>query len=377
MRETLKNILKIFKLNRSARIFRKIFYLIFDFTGHILFLNFLKNEKKIKERDIKKILLIRTDRIGDLVLTTPAMRAVREKYPAAEIHLLIKEYTKDLVVENQDIDKLIIMGKDKLENDYNIAFAFHPGIKQNHITFKSGAKYRVGYDGQGGSFFLTHKVKDDRERRVRHEVESALEIVRAAGCVTDKKKLNVSVTGEGERFAEEFFNKYSLANHKVVIIHPGSRHQHIRWFPERYAEVADRLIEEKGVDVIALEGPGEENILKEMLNYMKNKAVVARKLELTQLISIIKKSSMFIGNSTGTMHIAAALDIPVVAIFGNKHPLDSYQEWGPWSDKSVIIHKDPGCSKCHPSDCSDFQCMKMVTVADVINAVKKAESRND
>lgn len=104
---------------------------------------------------------------------------------------------------------------------------------------------------------------------------------------------------------------------------------------------------------------------------MEEKPFEARDMTLTQLVSLIKRGHLFIGNSTGPMHIAAALEVPVIAIFGTMHPLDSYKEWGPWGEKHIIISKELECGDCHPSDCKTFDCMKLISSEEVSKAAKK------
>jgi ADP-heptose:LPS heptosyltransferase len=94
-------------------------------------------------------------------------------------------------------------------------------------------------------------------------------------------------------------------------------------------------------------------------------------LQLTQLVSLIKKCHLFIGNSTGPMHIAAAIGVPVVAIFGNIHPLDSYLEWGPWGEGHIVVSKNLNCPDCHPGNCRAFSCMELITAEEVFAAAKK------
>ena len=242
MRVVIKSIIYYLKVGPLVRKLRKYFYSIFDFLGYTVFfilrfLLFLPKTKEFNKDSIKKILIIRLDRIGDLILSTPAIRAIRSTFSKAEIHLLVKEYTKELVVNNPNIDKLVIYEKDKLKNNYDLAVAFHPGLRQNFCTFKSGSKIRIGYTGQGGGFFLTHKIEDDRAKRIRHEVESALEVVGLVGCKTEDSKLEISITKEGEKFVEDFFEKNSLFLEDLIIaVHPGARQAYIRWEKEGFAE---------------------------------------------------------------------------------------------------------------------------------------------
>ena len=369
----IKRVLKclgVKRVNALAARLRGIVYPIGDFLGYAVFFAFLKEAKEPAPDRIKKVLIIRLDRIGDLVLSTPAIRAVRTGFPQAEIHLLVSEYTKDLVDNSPNINKLLIDGRDGLGGDYDLAFALHPGFKQNYLTFKSGAKMRAGYSGRGGSFFLTHKIEDDRATRIRHEVESALEIVGLLGCGTENRDLEITITEGGERLADEFLKKNGLSDKDLIIgIHPGSRQHYIRWKKERFAGVADKLTGTYNAKILLFGGGSEDSLVKSVVQLMKKKPVVAFDLPLLQLVSLIKRCRLFISNSTGPMHIAAALKVPVTAIFGNMHPLDSYQEWGPWGEGHMIVSKDLKCPDCHPTDCRTFDCMTLITEEDVLNAV--------
>ncbi len=377
MRYFFKYIIRSSRLGDIARFSRAFFYRGLDFLGQKAFFilrtfHLLSPLEEFNKKRVKKILIILLDRIGDVILSTPALRAVREAFPKAEIHLLVRDYTKELLVNNPNINGLQIFKKDSLSKDYDLAIALHPGITQNYLTFTCEAKYRVGYTGWGGGFFLTHTLKDDRSTRIRHEVESALEVVGVAGGKTEDKKLDISVTEEGEKFARDYFKKNNLSsNQPVVAIHPGARQEYIRWNKEGFAEVADRLIKFKNVKVILTGSSKEDQLVKETASLMAEKPVCAVGLRLTQLISLLKKCSLFIGNSTGPMHIAAGLDIPVVAIFGAIHPLDSYQEWRPWNEKHIVVSKNLNCPQCHPTDCKTFECMEMISADDVVNAAEE------
>ncbi|MBN3040849.1 MAG: glycosyltransferase family 9 protein [Candidatus Omnitrophica bacterium] len=365
----MKIIIRSLGLGKLARGLRYLGFFCFDFFGSLIFIFIPKKRNSIP---VKKILLIRLDRIGDIILSTPAIRSLKRKYPQAQIHLLINEYIKDLVVNNPNIDKLLIYNKDELDNDYDIAVAFHPGLLENHLTFKSGASLRVGFKGRGGSFFLSEKIADDRNKRIRHEVISNLEVVSRIGCSMADKDLEVSITDEGERFSEKFFKENALdSKNKTVVIHPGARQEYIRWRKSGFAQLADRLIQELGLKVIISASKDEEGLVKEITGLMNKKPIVVIGIRLTELVSLIKRSDLFIGNSTGPMHIAAALKKPVVAIFGSKHPLDSFQEWGPYGTNSIVVTKNDKCLKCHPSDCRTFECMENVMVDDVWQAVQK------
>lgn len=348
-------------------------YEVLDFFGWIFFGIFLRlRSRPLKASEVRKILIIRLDRVGDLILSTPAIRAVRQGYPHSRIDLLVGSYTRDLVVGNPCVDRVLVYKESVLDKDYDAAIALHPGLTQNYLVFKSGARWRVGYTGWGGGFFLTHPVKDDRAVRLRHEVVSALEVAGKIGCATQDVSLEISVTQKGENESRSFLQDQGIgANDPYVVVHPGSRQAYIQWIPERFAQTADRIVRECGKRVILTGGPQEKELVSRVRGLMREEASCATGLSLTGIVSLLKGACLFIGNCTGPMHVAAALHVPVVTIIGTKHPLDSYQAWGPWSTSSEVLHKDVECKKCHPGNCSTFECMEAVTVDDVFRAAVK------
>ena len=241
MRQLIKKLIRSLGLGSSARFLRCAGWRIIDGLGYLLmnclrFIRVIPQITKFEKNKVKKILIIRIDRIGDLVLSTPAIRAVKENFPQVKIDLFVNSYTQELVVNNPNIDKLIIDKENKLLNDYDLAVSLHPGIRSNYLAFLSGAKFRGGYSGRGGAFLLTHCKKDDRDKQVRHEVDSALEIVGMFGCSTKNKQLEVSVTLEAEEFLMNFWQRNKLLDKKpVIIIHPGSRQP----FGERFLPVRE------------------------------------------------------------------------------------------------------------------------------------------
>jgi len=373
----IKRVLRQFQLGwvlYLLRTLRRFYYVCFDAVGYFVFFlcGHAPKEQDIGKDAILRVLIIRVDRIGDLILSTPAIRAVREAFPGAQVHLLVVPYTLDLVIQDPHVDRLLVLGQERIAKDYDLAIALHPGYRQNALTFQSGARYRIGYTGRGGGFFLTHRVADDRATRMRHEVESALEVVGRAGCIPVHKELNISVTREGEDFAQNFFAAAGLSDQDlIVVIHPGARQEYIRWKKEGFAEVADLLAREFKAKIVLSGSTGERGLVEAVAAMMQTRPVLAIGLELTQLVSVIKRSALFIGNSTGPMHIAAALKVPVVALFGSVHPLDSPEAWGPWRVDSRIVSKDVGCPRCYPSGCRNFRCMESIHAEDVFEAAKQ------
>ncbi len=371
MRGIVKYMICWLRLGPVARQLRKVFWQAID--SSIGWMMPHQRGCALDTGTVKKILLIRRDAIGDVILTTPALRAVRHAFPHALIHLLVSEQCRDLVSANPNIDRLLIDHHDRIEGDYDCAIAFHAGYAHNRITHESGARVRVGFRGSGGSFFLTHALDDDRATRIRHEVDSALEAVAVIGCRVDDKQSEVSVTEAGERFAVRFFRDARVSvNRPVVVMHPGARQAYVRWKKEGFAEVADTLIREYEAAVIFTGSDGERRLVEEIISLMAQKAVSAAGIRLTETVSLIKRCSLYVGNVTGPMHIAAALEVPVVAIFGCAHPLDSCQVWGPRGPKAAIVTSAIHCPSCHPTDCRrQYACMQAITADEVLSAARR------
>jgi ADP-heptose:LPS heptosyltransferase len=360
-----------------GRAWRRAYFLLVDSAGSFLLAPhrlYSGRWRSTSPDHVRRILVIRIDRIGDLVLSTPAIRAVKMTYPEAGLDLLIADSTRDLIVDNPYIDRTLIYGEDKLEDDYDIALALHPGFRQNRLTYLSGAPVRIGYTGSGGGFYLTHRQKDDRAVRIRHEVESALEIAALAGCASDDRSLMISTTSEGDEAAGDFFRREGIEG-IAIAIHPGARQDYIRWNKERFAAVADALIREDGVTVLLTGSTGEQGLLDEVVDLMEEEPVVASGFPLTVLVSLIDRCQLFLGNSTGPMHVAAALQVPVVAVFGAVHPLDSHHEWGPWGEGHLVVTQEDACADGHSRECGPYDCMNRITVEDVLAAVRRQLER--
>lgn len=375
MRKYIKVLLRLLFLTQLARGIRKVSYALFDLiVGSVfdLFLAITKGRQFLnREGKIKKILVIRLDRIGDVVLSTPVIRALRQNFPQAIIHFLVKEYTLDIVAGNPHINEVCVYGKDKLEKDYDIAIALHPGIHQNYLTFISGAYLRIGYASSGGGFFLTNIVADNSQECSCHEVELTLKAMEALGCFAKNKYLEIYENKQAKEFIQHLLLELGIfSTDFLVIIHPGARQKYLRWDNEKFSHIAARLMRERKAKVIIIGTPVERKLIEKISLDMPQGLFYCPDLTLSQLISLLSRGNLFIGNSTGPMHIAAALGIPVVAIFGPKHPRDSYLRWGPWSQKSIVVSKKTDCRDCLPAKCRDFKCVHSICEDDVWRGIE-------
>lgn len=341
-------------------------------------------KEKSQER---RVLLIRTDRIGDVLLSTPAIKAVRDAYPDAYIAMMVSPYARDIINGNPYLDEIIIYdknGKHKSWWDsvrfafelrrkkFNLALALHPTNRVHLVIFMAGIPKRIGYDYKLG-FLLTDRIKHTKQLGEKHETEYALDLVRYLGIDPKDKKLFMPVRPESEDWAEELLRREGInKSDKLLTIHPAASCISRIWPSERFAELADKLIDKYGFKALIIAGPDPEHIkiAADVIAKMRHSALnLAGKTSVSQLASLLKRCRLHISTDTGPMHIASSVGTPVIAIFGRKQKGLSPKRWGPTGEKSRVLHKDVGCIECLAHNCKiNFKCLDAITVEDVLNA---------
>jgi heptosyltransferase-2 len=334
----------------------------------------------------KRILIVRTDRIGDVLLSTPVIRALRQAYPQGYLAMMVAPYAQDAVEGNPDLDKVITYDKDGKHKSWLSSFKFawrlrrqgfdlavilHPTNRAHIVSLLAGIRRRAGYDRKFG-FLLTDKIKHTKQHGEKHELEYALDLVRYLGITPQDKALFMPIEPESEDWAKELFLREGLKEgDKLLAINPGASCPSKIWPDERFAEVADRLVRDYGFRrVFLIAGPKDISLAEKVAQNMRSPAVnLAGKTSVSQLASLLKRTHLFISNDSGPVHIAAALGVPVVSIFGRNQAGLSPKRWGPTGKRSKALHKEAGCIECLAHNCKkQFACLKAITVEDVIQA---------
>jgi heptosyltransferase-2 len=378
MRNRLKSILqKLFGINGLyyARLARNLMFEFIEFYGGVIvgiykIVSRKNSHGKIIIDRLKRILVIRTDRIGDLVLSTSVLYNLRKIFPNAELSLLVREYTKDILDGHPGIDNVLHIrnGSNILEiiqfsyrlrrNKYDAIFVLYNSIIWGFISIIIGASIRVGYAENGGGFLMTETVPPPPEDSQIHEVERNLNLLKAVKIPVRTKELSINIAKNGLIFAEEFFNQNNFCeNSRIVAIHPGSRQEYLRWPLQCFIDLTNGLLDYESIKILVIGNRYEKHLVFELLNKcnIPNRVVSAGDTSLIQLIALLHKCDLFIGNSTGPMHLAVAAKTPTVAIFGCTHPLDSPSRCGPWGEGNIVISPSFQWNGCHPSVCqSDF-----------------------
>lgn len=341
--------------------------------------------RRLKLKGDERVLLIRTDHIGDVLLSLPAATALREKFPDLRVDMLVQPNVAALLRSHPDLNEVIscspgdgsdsrtgIVGlrKKLRSNRYDVAVVLHPTWRDAFLAFISNIPVRIGTGYRAYSFLFNCKVYEHRKHNLKHESEYNLGLLRPLGmCYQDSERPvpEVHLLPEEQRRGEELLREVGVDfGRPLVIVHPGSAGSSLRWPVKRFAQLSDLIVEKAKAQVLISWGPGEED-LQRYLSRLVSVPVFSLPTgtDLRTLASIYRKASLFVGNSTGPMHLAAAVGLPVIAIFS---PIRANSEirWGPLGENHTVF-KPPVelCDDCRGEKCRYFNCMNRV-LAEVV-----------
>lgn len=333
----------------------------------------------------RRILIVRTDRIGDVILSTPVIKALRDTYPSAYIAMMVGPYAKEIVEGNPYLDDVIIYDKDNKHKSWQRSFKFaqnlkkkkfdlaivlHPTNRAHLITFFAGIPKRIGYNRKLG-FLLTDQIKHTKQRGEKHELEYNLDLLHYLGIEPQDKNLFLPIKPESEIWAQDLLKHEGIQEaDRLLAIHPAASCKSKIWPVERFSEAAEKLMEKYSFKALLIAGPKDIALANDVAKNMHSPMInLAGKTSVSQLASVLKRCSLFISNDSGPVHIASAVGTPVISIFGRNQAGLSPKRWGPLGLKDRIIHKEVGCIECLAHNCTkEFACLRAITVDDVVNA---------
>lgn len=350
----------------------------------------------------KRMLIIRVDLIGDLVMSLTAIRVLKKTYPEAEIDLLAVPSSAKVVVSDPDIAQIIVYDpniwrrpKALLQwRNWRNLFALRQRLHSHHydlainlfgtwasgLTLLSGAQRRLGFSHENYPGFLTDIVTGQHwdANDHKHEVDYCLTLAQAAGAtVTPEDRVpHLTVDSQAEQQVEQLLRQEGVqADRSLIACHVSSNNgQSKRWPVPYWATLIDRLIREDGIQVVLTGAPDDMPLILEVTRRMHEQATnLAGKTSLTQLAALYKRADLLVTGDSGPMHIAAAVGTPLIAIHG---PTDSALS-GPVSPTATILRSTIWCSPCYnakgPADCRfhTTQCMKDITPTQVYEVVRE------
>ena len=361
-----------------------------DFLGGILFLPFSIFKRKAPG-NVGKILLIRLDHIGDVVYSTAIPQNLKEHYRGAKITFLVPSAAKDIVMNNPYVDEVIcydapwfsrnekkefelssflMLSEGLKRQGYDLGFDLRGDFRHILLMAMAGIKFRVGYGITGGGFLL-HRMVDYREGV--HSLEHNLDLLRGMGVKIINFSLQLYSSEKDESRINDLLKESGLTGEDfIVTVHPYAGYSSKNWLDDRFAELINILKENYKAKIILVGSENDRAKTDELIRISRSTAInAAGRISLVGLYTLLKRSKLFIGLDSGPSHIAASTGKPSVILFSGTN---SIQQWGAKGGNAVIIQKEIPCKGCEKLDCEHNICMDLISVEDVVDAVKKVLS---
>jgi heptosyltransferase-3 len=351
--------------------------------------------KKINWENVKRVLIVRLRSIGDTVLTTPSLIALRRFLPEAQIDILLEDWVAPVLEGFCEVNNVLTFSprskKSRVEtalklrrNKYDIVFNLHGGTTSTFFVRATGAKHRFGFSHYRYRSLYNHLLsssKDFWHTDKIHSAEQHLALFGFAGVpVEDKPKSRLVVTETALNSLEEKFNAKAqsrkvgtacgsgrVEDEKFALIHPVAAFDTKQWATENFARVAEYL-HAKGFSIIAITTKKERNVLENLKQMARSPIITFDDLTLPEITALAKQAKLFVGNDSGIAHIAAAVQTPSVVIFGSSNIV----HWRPWTNapNEIVYEKLP----CPGHFCGEFdapKCILSVKTESVAEAIEK------
>lgn len=328
-----------------------------------------------------KVLLLRLRRIGDVILTTPAIAALKKSFPRASLTYVVEKPYVRLVEDHPALARVIAIDPKLKARDswrlirwirkehYDAILDFHGGPRTSLWAFLSGARLKVGYLIRGRGWPYDIAVPRSNPQGPIHSVENHLNLVRSLGVNIPKEPplyLPPARKEEAARVAGLFKDK-ALAGAKAVVLHIGAGNRFRDWGLENLAALAGKLGGLRGVRVILIGGEDDSARAAAIIEKGAVHAFsLVGRLNLIEIRDLIDRAALFVGPDSGPMHIAASTDTPIVAFFGPTLPA----HFSPWRRMATLIQKDLDCRPCKQREClhADFRCLQNISAEEVYAA---------
>ena len=324
---------------------------------------------------VKRVLLVRLRSIGDTVLSTPTIIAVRRFLPEAQIDILLEDWVAPVLTGLKEVDNIVIVGKtagsrlktalELRRNKYDLVINLHGGTTSTFFARATGARIRVGYENYQYSFLysdLLSSASDFWKQEKTHSAEQQLALAGFLGIlVEDRPKSKLAVLDSA---------RVRTSKLPFAMIHPVAAFATKQWSAANFARLGDFLVQ-KGLQVVMVGTRNERETLDRVQQFSEVPILRYDNLTLPQIAHLASQAKIFIGNDSGIAHIAAAVQTPSVVIFGSSNR----SHWSPWTDaRNEIVFNEFACQPCPGYVCEEFgnpRCIEEVRVDSVKAAIEK------
>ncbi len=349
---------------------------------------------------VKNILVVRLDHIGDLFMTVPFFASLRKTYPGAKITLLCNKANTGLINRTSYIDEYLDYSPFWLSNEWlksrsllsrfavmtkglmqyfamiglvkkrNFDIAFEPrgDFFSAMIVYFVCRNERVGFSNIGGKYLFTRSVPFSADK---HWMEAPLELIRAVGGEVGQVRYELMINDRDREHVGGLFRRNNIGpDDSVVAIHPGVNNKRRNWDIDKFAKLADRIIDKFHAKVVFLGAAFDKNKIESITGKMRNKTVsLAGATSLYEMAEVIRRSGLFVGLESSGMHIAAAVGTTSVIVYGG---LTDPRQFGPYNSKAYIVRKEMECLDCFGRKKCRTECISSITVDDVMEKVDLA-----
>ncbi len=336
---------------------------------------------------LRRVLLVRLDNLGDVLLTTPAFRAVRRALPEAVLALLASPSGCEVGRLDPDIDETILyrapnedvyfeLPQDPAremaavetlkERDFGAAIIFtsykQSALPAAYLCYLAGIPLRAAGSFEGTGSLLTHRHRYTETVPPRHETLRGLELTESLGFPPVEPEMVLVPREEDEEDAARLLERHGIE--RFVLVHPGASASSRAYPPERYAAVAKELAGRSGLPVLVTGGPGEEDLARRVAGSAG--VPVGGETGFGSLVALVGRAEAVVTNNTGTTHVASALKRPVVTVFAGTNPPE---QWGPWRTPHRLLTHPVPCAPCYKRVCPiGHECLTGISPETVVEA---------
>ena len=333
---------------------------------------------------VRKVLFVRLRSIGDTVLATSAVNALRRFLPDAQIDILVEDWVAPVLAEHPSLSSVISLERNSLAarariareiraSGYDVVYNLHGGTTSTFLTRASGARHRVGYESYQYAKLHNHQAPSASflwGQEKTHSVEQQLALLGWTGVpVTDRPATQLAITQTATFVIQERLRDSKLEGKRLALIHPAAAFATKQWAAENFARVVEYL-ERADFSSVAIVGPGQDKVLDELQRNC-SAPITTFNLSLPEVSALASRAELFVGNDSGIAHMAAAVGTPSVVIFGSSN----IAHWRPWSRaESEVVFEEMPCQPCHGYFCEQFEqpeCILRVPVNRVTAAIER------
>ncbi len=340
-----------------------------------------KDQPRIDPDKIKRILLIRLRRIGDVIMTTPAVSVLKKNFPDSKLSYVVEKPYADLITGNPLIKETFILPAHSHIKDFfsvikkirmkkfDAVIDFHGGPRSSLMTLLSGAGLKIGYKIKYRHFIYHIKLERSPQTGPIHSVENHVNLVKVLGIKSGAIPplyIPYSTEKENQRI-EHIMSLHNLSGSQYISLHIGAGNRFRSWDIQNYIRLCDLFSQKSGVKVVLIGAHEDKNSADTIIKSTESSPLsLVGDLSLREVRDIISHSSLFVGPDSGPMHIAASTGTPIIALFGPTLPAN----FGPWRAEHKIIQKDIDCRPCRQRQCvhEDFRCLQDITPEQVYEA---------